>query len=154
TAHIMRTAVIVRGCVQAYAVIAPVETASEFIDRHQLDHGYAQLGEDAELADRGEKRALVRESPNMDFINDLAFSLRSAPWMTPMEGARIHDLGGRVRSARLKARRRIGTCEIRVIELKLIKGARAHARHHRRKITIGLRFECRGRSVDDNVHVL
>src|SRR5262249_17766503 len=63
--HIMRTAVIVRGRIQAYAVVAPVETAGELVDRHQLDHGYAQLGQGVELVDRGEKRSLAREGPDM-----------------------------------------------------------------------------------------
>src|SRR5437588_7988965 len=70
--HRVRPAIRMMRREQVHAVIAPATLAGELRDRHHLDGVHAQLDEMRKLLDHGVERALARERPDVELIEDRA----------------------------------------------------------------------------------
>ncbi len=90
--------------VRVETVVAPTAVARERVDRHQLDRGDAELAQAGQVWDHAVERALIRERPDVQFVDDELVEGETAPRRRrELDHARRppHALG-------LEARARIG----------------------------------------------
>ena len=84
------------------AVVAPIATAREIGDRHQLDRGDAELDEIVQLVDGRAERAFGRERPDVQLVDDRLLPGAAAPRpVAPLVGARIDHLARAMHVLRL-----------------------------------------------------
>jgi hypothetical protein len=89
---------------QLHAVIAPVPTSRTFGDRHDFQHGDAQVFQVLELSSCGVECAFRRERADVQLVDDLAFNVDAAPVrIGPLKLIRRYDLRRTMYTLRLKA---------------------------------------------------
>ena len=77
------------------AVVAPAAAAREVGDRHQLDRGDAQLGELGQVRDDRVERAVLRERPDVQLVDDQLLERHAVPaGVVPRPRTGIHDARG------------------------------------------------------------
>ncbi len=87
------------------AVVAPAALAGEGGDGHQLDRGHAQLAQALEVRDHAVERALLRERPDVQLVDDEVVERDAVPrGVRPAEAARVDDLRRPADALRLEAR--------------------------------------------------
>src|ERR1700733_14849283 len=91
------------------SVVAPSEFPGKIGERHQLDDRYSKVRELLQMFHGCAVCAVVRECPDVHFVNYLAFDADSVPaGVVPSKFARINYLREFVRPFRLKTRCGIG----------------------------------------------
>src|SRR5262245_50655256 len=91
--EILRPAVGAVRRIEQHAVVAPVATAGEVRDRHQLDRGQAGLGHMIEPLDRATERSSLREGADVKLEEGCVVPRAAAPIpYLPIIGAMINNL--------------------------------------------------------------
>ena len=93
----------VRGIEQG-AVVAPVPTALEVADRHDLEGSHPKVREVVQLKSGFRERAAGRKSADMEFVKHHVFPFPSWPRFTPLIRVRVHRLAWTMNVVGLKAR--------------------------------------------------
>ena len=107
--QVVRPAVEMRRGEEVDAVVAPAEAAGEFVDRHHVDHGDAEVLEEGQPVGRRRPAALRREGADMHLVEHLARHGDAPPGAVgPGEGLRVDDLRGSHGPLGLGTRRRVG----------------------------------------------
>ncbi len=97
------------GRERQHAVVAPVAPAGGVGERHQLDRRDAELGEVAELRDRGDEAAFGGEAADVQLVDHRLGPGPAAPrGIAPFVGTRVDHLAGGVDVAGIEARGRVG----------------------------------------------
>lgn len=87
-----RASVHVMRCEEIDAVVAPVPLSREGCDRHQLDRRHAELAKASEVRDHCVERALGRERPDVELVEDELVQLGWAPLgIVPLEIPGVDD---------------------------------------------------------------
>src|SRR5438309_11491457 len=94
-------------CVDVYAVVAPPMLAGEGGDGHDLDRGDAELPQVVQARDDSLERALRRERPHVELIDDEVLEAEAVPPFR-LRGDRADDLRRTAKTLRLGARDRVG----------------------------------------------
>jgi hypothetical protein len=104
-ARVIRCAVVMKGCEEEHAVIAPPEAPVELRDRHHFERRDPERREMRQPFTRRRPRPAGRERTDVHFVDDLAVTrLRaSPPARRPRERVRIDDHRGPEGTVRLKA---------------------------------------------------
>ena len=125
--QVVRRAVVVGGRVEVHAVVAPVVAAGALGERHHLDRRDPDVGEVGQGARGRLPRALGRERPDVQLVEDVAIARDASPARVgPRERARLDDLRGPERPLGLIARRRIRHQRRRIAEAKAVARPGAH----------------------------
>ena len=109
TLEVFRPAIGGIGREGQHAVVAPVAATGKIGHRHDLQRGYAQIGEIVEPLDNAVEVARRREAADVQLVDHRLFPGPAAPVaIGPVEGGRVDDLGGAMDVVWVVARGRIG----------------------------------------------
>ena len=142
--QVVGTAVDAVGRIKQHTVVAPVPATGEIGNRHQLDCSYPDVGQMAELFDRGPKRSRCGERPDMKLQNGRILPRPSAPSARPpFEPAVIDDFAWPRHVLRLEVGRWVGNVDLAVDPV-LVERAGLRARDHNFVPALRLRLHLMG----------
>ncbi len=121
------------------AIVSPAKSAGKFADRHQFNHGDAQLPERLQARARSLPCSLGAEGSDMKLVDDLPVQRQPRPRkIGPREPPRLHDLRRTVWAVGQEPGRGIG--QARFVAIDAISVAHAHARFGERQgpVAVGL----------------
>ena len=106
--EVVRPAVVRVRSITESSVIAPVPSAAESADRHDLDRGDAEGRKMIQFLCGSRERALRGKSADVELVKHDVVPLPTLPGFPPSIGAGIDGLAGTIDALRLRTGRRVG----------------------------------------------